>query len=130
MFYLTSSASVLSSLLEGVIDKPKNYTKGLLDDFYDKIHSVDFDILELFNDSLKDKLKYLELNPIINKTDLTFLVFSENININILIELFTIINIDGSFLLMFYSEDDSSVNYTNIKIVFHEFVKLIKYILL
>ena len=130
MFYITSSLSLLSSLLEGIIDKPKNFVKTILDDFYDKIHSSDIDILEHFNNSLKEKLKYLESTPIINKTDMSFLVFSTYINIDIIIELFSIIGIDGSFMLMFYSENFDILDYTNIKIVLHEFTKLIKYIIL
>ena len=52
------------------------------------------------------KMKHLELSQVIEIDDL--------------IEIFSIINIDGSFLLMF--------DPTNIKLVLHEFIKLIKYI--
>ena len=84
----------------------------------------------MFNESLKDKLKYLESGTIINKSDMTFLEFSINLNIDILMELFSMININASFLLIFYSYNGSIIDYTNIKIVLSELLKLIKYVFL
>jgi hypothetical protein len=107
MFYLTSSISEISDLLEGKINHHKKIIKTILYDFYDKIHSVDIDTLEMFNESLKVKIKYLESFQIIDMNDL--------------IELFSIINIDGSFLLLFDQD------YKNIRLVLFEFSKLIKY---
>jgi len=129
IFYINSSSLVLSNLLNGFINDNVNYAKQMIEDFYDKIHSVDIDILEVFNESLKDKLKYLESGTIINKSDITFLEFSINFNIDILIELFSMIDINASFLLIFYS-DNGSIDYTNIKIVLSELLKLIKYVFL
>ena len=106
MFYINGSLSEIFSLLEGKIDNPKKFIQTLLFDFYDKTHMIDIEILEVFNESLKDKMKHLELSQVIEIDDL--------------IEIFSIINIDGSFLLMF--------DPTNIKLVLHEFIKLIKYI--
>ena len=133
IFYINSSSLVLSNLLNGFIDDNVNYAKQMIEDFYDKIHSVDIDILEVFNESLKDKLKYLESGTIINKSDITFLEFSINFNIDILIELFSMIDINASFLLIFYSDNGSLgsiIDYTNIKIVLSELLKLIKYVFL
>ena len=130
IFYINSSSSVLSNLLNGFIDDNINYAKAVIEDFYDKILSVDIDILEMFNESLKDKLKYLESGTIINKSDMTFLEFSINLNIDILMELFSMININASFLLIFYSYNGSIIDYTNIKIVLSELLKLIKYVFL
>lgn len=107
MFYLTSSISEISGLLEGKINHSNKIIKTLMYDFYDKIHSVDIDTLEIFNESLKVKIKYLESY--------------NTIDIDDLIELFLIINIDGSFILLFDQD------YGNIKLVLHEFTKLIKY---
>jgi len=129
IFYINSSSLVLSNLLNGFINDNVNYAKQMIEDFYDKIHSVDIDILEVFNESLKDKLKYLESGTIINKSDITFLEFSINFNIDILIELFSMIDVNASFLLIFYS-DNGSIDYTNIKIVLSELLKLIKYVFL
>jgi hypothetical protein len=130
IFYINSSSLVLSNLLNGFINDNVNYAKQMIEDFYDKIHSVDIDILEVFNESLKDKLKYLESGTIINKSDITFLEFSINFNIDILIELFSMIDINASFLLIFYSDNGSIIDYTNIKIVLSELLKLIKYVFL
>jgi len=38
------------------------------------------------------------------------------------------ININAFFLLIFYSDNGSSINYTNIKILLLKLLKLIKYI--
>ena len=133
IFYINSSSLVLSNLLNGFIDDNVNYAKQMIEDFYDKIHSVDIAILEVFNESLKDKIKYLESGTIINKSDITFLEFSINLNIDILMELFSMININASFLLIFYSDNGSLgsiIDYTNIKIVLSELLKLIKYVFL
>ena len=130
IFYINSSSLVLSNLLNGFIDDNVNYAKQMIEDFYDKIHSVDIYILEVFNESLKDKLKYLESGTIINKSDITFLEFSINFNIDILIELFSMIDVNASFLLIFYSDNGSIIDYTNIKIVLSELLKLIKYVFL
>ena len=43
-------------------------------------------------------------------------------------ELFSMININAFFLLIFYSDNGSSINYTNIKILLLKLLKLIKYI--
>jgi predicted nucleic acid-binding protein len=101
MFYITSSLSEISSLLEGKIDDPKKFIKTLLFEFYEKTHIIEIEILEIFNESLKEKMK-------------------QEIEIDNLIEQFSIINMDGSFLLMFEP--------THIKLVLHEFIKLVKYI--
>jgi hypothetical protein len=130
IFYINSSSLVLSNLLNGFIDDNVNYAKQMIEDFYDKIHSVDIAILEVFNESLKDKIKYLESGTIINKSDITFLEFSINLNIDILMELFSMIDVNASFLLIFYSYNGSIIDYTNIKIVLSELLKLIKYVFL
>jgi hypothetical protein len=101
MFYITSSLSEISILLEGTIDDPKKFIKTLLFEFYEKTHIIDIDILEIFNESLKGLIK-------------------QEIKIDEIIEIFSIINMDGSFLLMFES--------IHIKLVLHEFIKLVKYI--
>ena len=101
MLYINSSIDQLYYLLDNKIYESKNTIKTLLFNFYDKIHLVDNDIVKIFNISLKKNIKSL--------------------NIDNLMEVFSMINIDGTFLLMFEH---------NIKLVLHEFIKLIKYIFL
>jgi hypothetical protein len=63
---LNSSIFEISSLLDGKIDDPKKFIKTILYDFYDMTHTIDIEILEIFNESLKDKIKNLGKSQEIN----------------------------------------------------------------
>ena len=63
---MNSSIFEISSLLDGKIDDPKKFIKTILYDFYDMTHTIDIEILEIFNESLKDKIKNLGKSQEIN----------------------------------------------------------------